>query len=291
MARKQGQTNVSFDFEIRATSPLDARTYVDTVDDLTKASAFTSGDGNIYTYEKMIVVVKSGTNAGVYQLQNFALGLSPASYIWKRIEVSDENTVDLYNKGLVAGTNTVPLSDTLANAIYNGIRKDVVVDSFTSNDPSAALSAKKGKELDERLTAISKALIYKGTVNTYEDLWNLLSTDTILPGYMYNVKNDVTYKEYKSYPDVNDISHTGYDSTTDEGYKEDDIIFTAGTNFAWRELDATKPVSITNGTWDALGGAADDGIYEQIIKTNQEVTNINNTLNDGDIAPAWHIVS
>lgn len=56
MARNKGTAGVGFDFQVKAALPLDSRTRVENLTDLTSAATWTT-DGNLYIYEGMQVYV------------------------------------------------------------------------------------------------------------------------------------------------------------------------------------------------------------------------------------------
>ena len=78
MARQQGVANVAFDFEVQSSSPLDTRTRVDNIADLTNTATWQSNDGGVYLYEGLKVYVLE--NKKTYCLKDVANYTTAASW-------------------------------------------------------------------------------------------------------------------------------------------------------------------------------------------------------------------
>ena len=66
MARKTGQFDYPYNYEVKLTAPLDSRALVDTVDSLTNSTTWADSDGGIYIYNGLLVSVTE--NNSVYML-------------------------------------------------------------------------------------------------------------------------------------------------------------------------------------------------------------------------------
>ncbi len=144
MARNKGNLNFSGNFEIKSTAPIDARTIVPTVLELTESSTWIDEDSKIWLYDGLVVSVLE--NHGLYMLKNYDPVSNPSAYSdadnWIRIDAS--------------------------------AAKIDVVDNLTSTDSTKALAASQGKTLNDKIenlkTSLSSVYNYKGTVTDFESL-------------------------------------------------------------------------------------------------------------------------
>lgn len=154
MARIKGLVPCSVNFEVNKTAPLDSRTVVDTILELTQTETWADDSGKVWLYDGLVVSVKE--NNGLYVLNGF--GADPLAYTdadnWHQIDAT--------------------------------AAKVELVNNLTSTDTNKALAAAQGKVLDDKIealkTSLSAALNYKGSVDTFA----ALPTDPT-KGDVYNV--------------------------------------------------------------------------------------------------------
>lgn len=141
MAREKGLFQFSGNFEVTKAAPLDTRTVVDTLAELTVSDTW-KVDGKVWLYDGIVVAVKE--NKGLYMLTGMAADPTAYSSLdnWNRIDASAAH-IDL-------------------------------VTNVTTADDTKALAASQGKVLDEKITALKTSLSsvynYKCSVDTYEEL-------------------------------------------------------------------------------------------------------------------------
>lgn len=144
MARNRGIFNFSANLEVKKNAPLDSRVVVDTLIELTKTSTWADSDNKVWLYDGIVVSVRA--NHGLYMLTNYDAVTAPTAY-------TDSN-------------NWVAVDASAA--------KTDVTDNLTSESTTSALSANQGRVLKENIdnlkSSLSTVYIYKGSVDTYEDL-------------------------------------------------------------------------------------------------------------------------
>ncbi len=158
MARIKGLVNCSVNFEVNKTAPLDSRTVVDTVLELTELNTWADESGKVWLYDGLVVAVKE--NNGLYMLTG--QDEDPTAY-------SDSNN-------------------------WHKIDATTVVDNLTSTDNTKALAASQGKVLSDKIdnlkTSLSSVYNYKGSKNTFADLptdaaigdvWNVVTANGNIP--------------------------------------------------------------------------------------------------------------
>ena len=153
MARTKGSVAFPFNFEIGTQSPMDARLVVASKADLIAASTYSAKN-----YYKGMQVVVADTQE-VYILKDVSKITSSDYSGWTRVD--------------------------------GGGSKVTVVDDFNSNSTTAALSARAGKALNDRISGLGNVYRVKGTKKTIEevyaisadaklgDVWNITSAFTI----------------------------------------------------------------------------------------------------------------
>lgn len=153
MARTKGSVAFPFNFEIGAQSPMDARLVVASKADLIAASTYSAKN-----YYKGMQVVVADTQE-VYILKDVSKITSSDYSGWTRVD--------------------------------GGGSKVTVIDSLTSDSTTAALSARAGKALNDRISGLGNVYRVKGTKSTIEevygisanaklgDVWNITSAFTI----------------------------------------------------------------------------------------------------------------
>lgn len=153
MARTKGSVAFPFNFEIGAQSPMDARLVVASKADLIAASTYSAKN-----YYKGMQVVVADTQE-VYVLKDVSKITSSDYSGWTRVD--------------------------------GGGSKVTVIDNLTSSSTTAALSARAGKELNDRISGLGNVYRVKGTKSTIEevydisanaklgDVWNITSAFTI----------------------------------------------------------------------------------------------------------------
>lgn len=153
MARTKGSVAFPFNFEIGAQSPMDARLVVASKADLIAASTYSAKN-----YYKGMQVVVADTQE-VYILKDVSKITSSDYSGWTRVDGEGS--------------------------------KVTVIDNLTSSSTTAALSAKAGKALNDRISGLGNVYRVKGTKSTIEevygisanarlgDVWNITSAFTI----------------------------------------------------------------------------------------------------------------
>lgn len=153
MARIKGSVAFPFNFEIGAQSPMDARLVVASKADLIAASTYSAKN-----YYKGMQVVVADTQE-VYILKDVSKITSSDYSGWTRVD----------GRG----------------------SKVTVIDDLTSSSTTAALSARAGKALNDRISGLGNVYRVKGTKSTIEevydisanaklgDVWNITSAFTI----------------------------------------------------------------------------------------------------------------
>lgn len=153
MARTKGSVAFPFSFEIGAQSPMDARLVVASKADLIAASTYSAKN-----YYKGMQVVVADTQE-VYILKDVSKITSSDYSGWTRVD--------------------------------GGGSKVTVIDDLTSSSTTAALSARAGKALNDRISGLGNVYRVKGTKSTIEevydisanaklgDVWNITSAFTI----------------------------------------------------------------------------------------------------------------
>lgn len=157
MARTRGAFPFSGSFEIKRTSPLDARLLVPTLAELTLAATWEDEEQKIWLYNNIVVTVAE-TNS-MYMLTNYNPVTAPEAYKvaenWIRVDAG-------------------------------GAKIDLVT-NLESEDNTKALAASQGKVLSEKIenlkTSLASVYNYKGSVASFE----ALPTENVAVGDTYNV--------------------------------------------------------------------------------------------------------
>ena len=156
MVRNRGIFNFSANLEVKKNAPLDSRVVVDTLIELTETSTWADSDNKVWLYDGIVVSVRE--NHGLYMLTNYDAVTAPTAY------TNSNNWV----------------------AVDASAAKTDVTDNLLSTSTTSALSANQGRVLKENIdklkTSLSAVYIYKGSVNTYDDLPTEVAT-----GDTYNV--------------------------------------------------------------------------------------------------------
>lgn len=161
MARTRGAFPFAGSFEIKRTSPLDARLLVPTLAELTLPATWEveepDGSKNIWLYNNIVVTVSE--NNSMYMLTNYHPVNAPEAFKnadnWIRVDAG-------------------------------GAKLDVVA-NLESDDNTKALAASQGKVLSEKIenlkTSLSSVYNYKGSVTSFETL----PSEGVAVGDTYNV--------------------------------------------------------------------------------------------------------
>ena len=152
MARTKGSVAFPFNFEIGAQSPMDARLVVASKADLIAASTYSAKN-----YYKGMQVVVADTQE-VYILKDVSKITSSDYSGWTRVD----------GRG----------------------SKVTVIDDLTSSSTTAALSARAGKALNDRISGLGNVYRVKGTKNIIEEVYNI-SADAKL-GDVWNITSAFT---------------------------------------------------------------------------------------------------
>ena len=152
MARTKGSVAFPFNFEIGAQSPMDARLVVASKADLIAASTYSAKN-----YYKGMQVVVADTQE-VYILKDVSKITSSDYSGWTRVD--------------------------------GGGSKVTVIDDFTSSSTTAALSARAGKDLNDRISGLGNVYRVKGTKRTIEEVYDI-SADAKL-GDVWNITSAFT---------------------------------------------------------------------------------------------------
>lgn len=192
MARTKGSVAFPFNFEIGAQSPMDARLVVASKADLIAASTYSAKN-----YYKGMQVVVADTQE-VYILKDVSKITSSDYSGWTRVDGEGS--------------------------------KVTVIDNLTSSSTTAALSAKAGKALNDRISGLGNVYRVKGTKSTIEEVYDI-SADAKL-GDVWNITSAFTIGG-KPYP--------------------------ANTNVVCIAEWSTSTTPQNN--WDPLGGTVDLSTY------------------------------
>lgn len=192
MARTKGSVAFPFNFEIGAQSPMDARLVVASKADLIAASTYSAKN-----YYKGMQVVVADTQE-VYILKDVSKITSSDYSGWTRVD--------------------------------GGGSKVTVIDNLTSSSTTAALSARAGKALNDRISGLGNVYRVKGTKRTIEEVYDI-SADAKL-GDVWNITSAFTIGG-KPYP--------------------------ANTNVVCIAEWSTSTTPQNN--WDPLGGTVDLSTY------------------------------
>lgn len=159
MARTKGSVAFPFNFEIGAQSPMDARLVVASKADLIAESTYSAKN-----YYKGMQVVVADTQE-VYILKDVSKITSSDYSGWTRVDGEGS--------------------------------KVTVIDNLTSSSTTAALSAKAGKALNDRISGLGDVYRVKGTKRTIEEVYDI-SADAKL-GDVWNITSAFTIGA-KPYP-------------------------------------------------------------------------------------------
>lgn len=192
MARTKGSVAFPFNFEIGAQSPMDARLVVASKADLIAASTYSAKN-----YYKGMQVVVADTQE-VYILKDVSKITSSDYSGWTRVD--------------------------------GGGSKVTVIDNLTSSSTTAALSARAGKALNDRISGLGNVYRVKGTKSTIDEVYDI-SADAKL-GDVWNITSAFTIGG-KPYP--------------------------ANTNVVCIAEWSTSTTPQNN--WDPLGGTVDLSTY------------------------------
>lgn len=192
MARTKGSVAFPFNFEIGAQSPMDARLVVASKADLIAASTYSAKN-----YYKGMQVVVANTQE-VYILKDVSKITSSDYSGWTRVDGEGS--------------------------------KVTVIDNLTSSSTTAALSARAGKDLNDRISGLGNVYRVKGTKSTIEEVYDI-SADAKL-GDVWNITSAFTIGG-KPYP--------------------------ANTNVVCIAEWSTSTTPQNN--WDPLGGTVNLSIY------------------------------
>lgn len=192
MARTKGSVAFPFNFEIGAQSPMDARLVVASKADLIAASTYSAKN-----YYKGMQVVVADTQE-VYILKDVSKITSSDYSGWARVDG--------------AGS------------------KVTVIDNLTSNSTTAALSARAGKALNDRISGLGNVYRVKGTKNTIKEVYDISANAKL--GDVWSITSAFTIGD-KPYP--------------------------ANTNVVCIAEWSTSTTPQNN--WDPLGGTVDLSTY------------------------------
>lgn len=221
MARTKGSVTFPFNFEIGAQSPMDARLVVASKADLIAASTYSAKN-----YYKGMQVVVADTQE-VYILKDVSKITSSDYSGWTRVDGSGS--------------------------------KVTVIDDFTSNSTTAALSARAGKALNDRISGLGNVYRVKGTKSTIEEVYDISANAKL--GDVWNITSAFTIGG-KPYP--------------------------ANTNVVCIAEWSTSTTPQNN--WDPLGGTVDLSTYvsrsDIVDNTTSSATNKPLSANQGRLLDA-----
>lgn len=154
MARIKGLVPCSVNFEVNKTAPLDSRTVIDSLSELTLTETW-AVDGKVWLYDGLVVAVKE--NNSLYMLSGQEADATAYS--------------DLANWHQIDATAA----------------KIELIDNLESTDNTKALAASQGKALSDKIESLKASLSsvynYKGSVATYAEL-----PENPVVGDVYNVE-------------------------------------------------------------------------------------------------------
>ena len=221
MARTKGSVTFPFNFEIGAQSPMDARLVVASKADLIAASTYSAKN-----YYKGMQVVVADTQE-VYILKDVSKITSSDYSGWTRV-------------------------DGRGSAV-------TVIDNLTSDSTTAALSARAGKALNDRISGLGNVYRVKGTKSTIEEVYGISANAKL--GDVWNITSAFTIGS-KPYP--------------------------ANTNVVCIAEWSTSTTPQNN--WDPLGGTVDLSTYvsksDIVDNTSSSDTNKPLSANQGRLLDA-----
>lgn len=265
MARIKGQANYASNFEVLKQAPLDSRTVVSEVGDLTKIATWQDADGNVWLYDGLIVVVPNADNANapeVYVLKDkdnygrpdawLKLGADNASEV-AAIQEALKKKANLTN-GKVS-VNELPVVTSLGNP-NNGTIPSTFAVSKAINDKIVGLLNWQGvKDTTDEIKAIAPAK--KGDVwHSNEDGSEWVCTEDI------STVNDSAWTELGTPIDL-----SGYYTKTEVDKK-------------------VKPLADSIGT-DSDVASANGSVFARIAKNKADIAT---KANQSDIPTAVQLV-
>lgn len=158
MARNKGTFNFSANLEPKVQAPLDARTVVDTVAELTQAATWQDTNGDVWLFDGLVVSIAQ--TGELYMLTDKAAYTSPAS--WKRIDGGGAES-DVYMVGdistLTTSSQPTDIKDIIGTpaALKAAVKagKVIVVRSNGTDDTQNALYAVQVSYSSENTVAIN----------------------------------------------------------------------------------------------------------------------------------------
>lgn len=221
MARTKGSVTFPFSFEIGAQSPMDARLVVASKADLIAAGTYPEKN-----YYKGMQVVVADTQE-IYILKDVSKITSSDYSGWTRVDG--------------AGS------------------KVTIIDNLTSSSTTAALSARAGKALNDRISGLGNVYRVKGTKGTIEEVYDISANAKL--GDVWNITSAFTIGG-KPYP--------------------------ANTNVVCIAEWSTSTTPQNN--WDPLGGTVDLSTYvsrsDIVDNTTSSATNKPLSANQGRLLDA-----
>lgn len=256
MARTKGSVAFPFNFEIGAQSPMDARLVVASKADLIAASTYSAKN-----YYKGMQVVVADTQE-VYILKDVSKITSSDYSGWTRVD--------------------------------GGGSKVTVIDNLTSSSTTAALSARAGKYLNDRISGLGNVYRVKGTKRTIEEVYDI-SADAKL-GDVWNITSAFTIggKPYPANTNVVCIAEWSTSTTPQNNWdplggtvdlstyvSKSDIVDNLSTS------DSKKPLSAKQGLALAtmITELEDDKETYQLLKTLESGTLSTQSETDAILGP------
>ena len=182
--------------------------------------------------------------------------------LWVRIANVSNNLIDVHDKITAYNTSShKEFSDHVD--VFDEYVKDSSV--YFGNWVADLSTRLENHEDDFRKLRdkIQTAIVYRGSVKNYSDLYDVRYTGDPSVGDMYNVYNPVTYGELKSYLTGDDL----FEVTNGNEYGDSSIIYGGGMNFA------RNP----QGRWDAQGASA-DGLGTMISENTVSIVDVSSKL-------------
>ena len=184
MARKTGQFNYPYNYEVKLTAPLDSRALVDTVDSLINSTTWTDSDGGIYIYNGLLVSVTE--NNSVYMLTDADNYTNIES--WKKINddtvvldytvnVTYSELIELRKNNQLVPGQLYRITDYVTTTAQENTKSaehqfDIVVRAITENtlsENAKVCAINKNDKEPESVTVVNTELAHTGWSNVEVD--------------------------------------------------------------------------------------------------------------------------
>lgn len=300
MSRDQGTFNFSANFEPLVKAPLDARMVVDTLADLTSSAQWNQGDGNVWLYNGMPVVVRNDTsdNNGMYYLSGSSGDAYLTSSNWIRVGGGTATTASFAYSASNAVYSFYAEQSAIAADALNAVTASYIhadnVDGLPTQASSTASlvlndSSVSGSSVKDALETLSSSIetVSSSVANEITDLQNFSSS--VLTSNLdasFGVISGSTAK-FSGNVDINGILNVNELQITELTRS---IIYTSGSTRFGDTLDDihefTGSVKV-NGSITSSVGLVTTNIYIPGVSAPQ--IEVGNLFRDGNNQPVLYV--